>query len=42
VRRLYAVDLADNIAMRDLASELGMNVRRDPGAANQVIYSLTL
>jgi hypothetical protein len=34
--------LADNIAMRDLASEVGMNVRRDPGDANQVIYSLTL
>jgi GNAT superfamily N-acetyltransferase len=42
VKRLYSVDLADNIAMRDLASEVGMNVRRDPGDANQVIYSLTL
>jgi GNAT superfamily N-acetyltransferase len=42
VKRLYSVDLADNVAMRDLARELGMNVRRDPGDANQVIYSLTL
>ena len=42
VKRLYSVDLADNSAMRDLAGELGMNVRRDPGDANQVIYSLTL
>jgi hypothetical protein len=42
VKRLYSVDLADDMAMRDLAGELGMNVRRDPGDANQVIYSLTL
>jgi len=42
VKRLYSVDLADNVAMRDLAGELGMNARRDPGDANQVIYSLTL
>ena len=42
VKQLYSVDLADNTAMRDLASELGMSVRRDPDDANQVIYSLTL
>jgi GNAT superfamily N-acetyltransferase len=42
VKRLYSVDFADNTAMRELASALGMGVRRDPGDANQVIYSLTL
>ena len=42
VKQLYSVDLADNSAMRELASELGMSVRRDPDDANQVIYSLTL
>jgi GNAT superfamily N-acetyltransferase len=42
VKQLYSVDLADNTAMRELATELGMSVRRDPDDANQVIYSLTL
>jgi GNAT superfamily N-acetyltransferase len=42
VKRLYSVDLADNTAMRELANELGMSVKRDPDDANQVIYSLTL
>ncbi len=42
VRRVYSVDLADNSAMRELASELGMSVERDPDDTNQVIYSLTL
>jgi RimJ/RimL family protein N-acetyltransferase len=42
VKQLYSVELADNTAMRELASELGMSVRRDPDDANQVIYSLTL
>lgn len=42
VKRSYSVDLADNTAMRTLAEELGMDVRRDPEDAHQVIYSLTL
>ena len=42
VKQLYSVELEDNIAMRKLAGELGMSVRRDPDDANQVIYSLTL
>ena len=42
VKRLYSVDLADNTAMREFASELGMSAKRDPDDANQVIYSLTL
>ena len=42
VKQLYSVDLADNSAMRKLASELGMSVRRDPDDPNQVIFSLVL
>ena len=42
VKQLYSVELVDNTSMRELASELGMSVRRDPDDANQVIYSLTL
>jgi len=42
MKRLYSVDLADNTAMRELATEFGMTVSRDPDDANQVIYSLTL
>ena len=42
LKQLYSMELADNTAMRELASELGMSVRRDPDDANQVIYSLTL
>ncbi|HVW69358.1 MAG TPA: GNAT family N-acetyltransferase [Steroidobacteraceae bacterium] len=42
VKQLYSVDLADNVAMRELARDLGMSVRRDPDDTNQVIYSLTL
>jgi len=42
MKRLYSVELADNTAMRELASEFGMSVKRDPDDASQVIYSLTL
>lgn len=42
VKRLYSVDLADNTSMKKLAEDIGMNVRRDPDDAHQVIYSLTL
>jgi L-amino acid N-acyltransferase YncA len=42
LKQLYSVELADNIAMRDLATEFGMSVKRDPDDTNQVIYSLTL
>jgi L-amino acid N-acyltransferase YncA len=42
IKRLYSVELADNSAMRELATDLGMTVSRDPDDANQVIYSLTL
>jgi RimJ/RimL family protein N-acetyltransferase len=42
IKQLYSVEFADNTAMRELAREFGMSVRRDPGDANQVIYSLTL
>ena len=42
IKQLYSVELADNTAMRELASEFGMCVRRDPDDTCQVIYSLTL
>jgi GNAT superfamily N-acetyltransferase len=42
MKQLYSVELADNSAMRELAKEFGMGVRRDPDEASQVIYSLPL
>ena len=42
VTQLYSVDLADNTAMRNLAHDLRMSVRRNPDDPNQVIYSLML
>ncbi len=42
IKELYSVDLADNTAMRQLADDLGMNIRRDPDDIHQVIYSLSL
>jgi RimJ/RimL family protein N-acetyltransferase len=42
IKQLYSVELTDNIAMRELAHEFAMSVKRDPDDANQVIYSLTL
>lgn len=42
IRQLYAVELADNQAMRNLAKDAGMAAERDPSDANQVIYSLGL
>jgi hypothetical protein len=40
IRQLYAVELADNHAMRNFAKDVGMAAERDPSDANQVIYSL--
>lgn len=42
VKNLYSVDLADNIHMRQLATDLGMSCRPDPEDHHQVIYSLAL
>jgi len=42
IRQLYAVELEDNQAMRNLAKEVGMTAKRDPSDASQVIYSLGL
>jgi hypothetical protein len=42
IRQLYAVELADNQAMRKLANDAGMAAQRDSNDANQVIYSLGL
>ena len=42
VKQLYSIDLADNVAMRALAEDLGMSANRDPSNPTQTIYSLTL
>ena len=42
IRQLYAIELADNQAMRNLAKDAGMAAERDPRDATQVIYSLGL
>jgi GNAT superfamily N-acetyltransferase len=42
VKQLYSIDLADNTAMRALATDLGMTSTRDPDDARQTIYSMTL
>jgi GNAT superfamily N-acetyltransferase len=42
MKQLYSLDLMDNTAMRELAADLGMDVKGDPDDANQVIYSLAL
>jgi GNAT superfamily N-acetyltransferase len=42
VKQLYSIEFADNMAMRELASELGMSVTSDPDDPRQVVYSLTL
>lgn len=42
VKQLFSVELTENIAMRDLAHELGMSIASDPDDAHQVIYSLAV
>jgi GNAT superfamily N-acetyltransferase len=42
IKQLYSIDLANNTHMRQLAKDIGMNSRRDPGDAHQVIYTLIL
>lgn len=42
IRRMYSVDLAENLHMRDLATYLGFHVRVDPDDASQVIHELSL
>lgn len=42
VKKLYSVDLADNVHMRMLAQDLGMKASPDPKDTHQVIYSLSL
>lgn len=42
IRRMYSVDLAENLQMRDLAAHLGFHVRTDPDDASQVIHELAL
>jgi len=42
IHRMYSVDLAENLQMRDLARHLGFHVRVDPDDAGQVIHELSL
>ncbi len=42
IKRLYSIGLSNNFAMRELAKDLGMTVKRDPDDAQQVIYTLAL
>ena len=42
VKKLYSVDLNDNISMRTLAADLGMRSCQDPSDPRQTIYSLSL
>jgi GNAT superfamily N-acetyltransferase len=42
LRTMESIDLAVNAEMRDLAQDLGFQVREDPDDAKQVIYTLDL
>ncbi|HNP36522.1 MAG TPA: GNAT family N-acetyltransferase [Woeseiaceae bacterium] len=42
VKYLYSVELVDNPLMRQLATDIGMDVSADPDDACQLIYSLAL
>jgi GNAT superfamily N-acetyltransferase len=42
LRTMESTDLAGNLEMRNLASDLGFDIRPDPEDAEQVIYSLDL
>jgi GNAT superfamily N-acetyltransferase len=42
LQQMNSVDFAENLAMRDLALDLGFHVRVDPEDAQQVIYELDL
>ncbi len=42
IKRMQSFDYAENLAMRDLAHDLGFHVRPDPNDAHQVIYALDL
>ncbi|WP_235566452.1 GNAT family N-acetyltransferase [Lysobacter sp. Root667] len=42
IHRMYSVDLAENLQMRDLARHLGFHVRVDPDDDRQVIHELSL
>ena len=42
IKKLYSIDLADNIHMQKLAKDLNMTSCEDPNDAHQVIYSITL
>ena len=42
IKKLYSVDLVDNISIRELADDIGMTSQPNTEDIHQVIYSLTL
>ena len=42
IRRMFSIDLADNMGMKDLATFLGLHTRGDPDDSNHVIHELQL
>jgi hypothetical protein len=42
IKELYSVAVPDNRQMHELASELGMESRRNPANPEQIIYTLKL
>ncbi len=42
IKQLYSIDFVDNIAMRNLAKDIGMTATPDPDDPRQIIYSLAL
>ncbi len=42
IRRMYSIDLAENLRMTELAGDLGFHTRSDPDDASQVIHELIL
>lgn len=42
IKRLYFVELADNVTIRKLAKSLGMQATADPDDVHQVVYSLSI
>lgn len=42
IRRMFSIDSAENLQMRDLAKYLGFHTRVDPDDASQVLHELDL
>ena len=42
IRRMYSIDAADNVRMRELAHYLGFHTRTDPDDGSQVLHEIDL